>query len=46
MAICQAKHPNATAATKALIKESAARWKSAEGNYRDDISAIVVSTPV
>lgn len=46
VAICQAKHPNATAATKALIKESAARWKSAEGNYRDDISAIVVFLPI
>jgi len=46
VAICQAKYPNATAATKALIKESAAKWKAAEGNYRDDISAIVVGLPV
>eukprot|EP00908_Phaeocystis_cordata_P015042 Transcript_26156.p1 GENE.Transcript_26156~~Transcript_26156.p1 ORF type:complete len:435 (-),score=166.00 Transcript_26156:190-1494(-) len=46
VAIVQAKHPNATAATKALIKESTARWKSAEGNYRDDITAIVVFLPI
>ena len=46
VAICQAKSPNATAATKALIKESAARWKSAEGTYRDDITAIVVFFPL
>ena len=45
VAICQTKHPNATAATKELIKQATARWKAAEGNYRDDISAIVVSTP-
>ena len=42
VAICQAKHSNATAATKELIKQATARWKAAEGNYRDDISAIVV----
>ena len=45
VAICQTKHPNATAATKELIRQATARWKAAEGNYRDDISAIVVSTP-
>ena len=44
VAICQSKHPNATAATKELIKQATARWKAAEGNYRDDISAIVVSS--
>ena len=44
VAICQTKHPNATAATKELIKQATARWKAAEGNYRDDISAIVVSS--
>jgi len=37
---------NATAACKALINESAARWKKEEGNYRDDITAIVVFLPV
>jgi len=44
VAICQSKHPNATAATKELIRQATARWKAAEGNYRDDISAIVVSS--
>jgi serine/threonine protein phosphatase PrpC len=37
---------NATAACKALIKESAKRWKDEEGNYRDDITAIVIFLPV
>ena len=31
---------DATAASKALIAESAARWKREEGNYRDDITAM------
>ena len=37
---------DATAACKALIKESARRWKETEGNYRDDITAIVVFLPL
>lgn len=46
VAMCQSKHPNASAATKLLIRESNARWKAAEGNYRDDITAIVVFLPI
>lgn len=37
---------NATAACKALIAEASARWKREEGNYRDDITAIVCLLPV
>ena len=45
LAIVQAKAGDASAAAKALIRESSARWKAMEGNYRDDI-AIVVFLPV
>eukprot|EP00966_Prymnesium_polylepis_P199160 4614841-Prymnesium_polylepis.1 len=36
------KHKNnATAASKALIATATDKWKKEEGNYRDDITAIV-----
>ncbi|KAL3930229.1 MAG: hypothetical protein SGPRY_001625 [Prymnesium sp.] len=36
---------DASAACKALIMEAAWRWKKEEGNYRDDITAIVCFLP-
>jgi serine/threonine protein phosphatase PrpC len=35
-------HEGATAACQALIEEAAAKWHEEEGNYRDDITALVV----
>jgi hypothetical protein len=36
----------AAQASKLLIEESTIRWRKAEGNYRDDITAIVVFLPI
>ena len=36
---------DATAACEALIGAATERWRQAEGNYRDDITAIVVFLP-
>ena len=38
-------HSNASEACVALIDESSKRWREAEGNYRDDITAIVCHLP-
>ena len=38
-------HHDASEACVALIDESARLWREAEGNYRDDITAIVVHAP-
>ena len=46
LAIVQAKAGDASSAAKALIRESSARWKAMEGNYRDDITAIVCFLPI
>jgi len=44
--ICYQHRDNAALACKALIKYSAQTWEMREGNYRDDITAIVVFLPV
>lgn len=36
---------NATSACEKLVNEAADRWRKAEGNYRDDITAIVATLP-
>jgi len=38
-------NPTATRACAQLIDESSRLWREAEGNYRDDITAIVVRLP-
>mmetsp|Transcript_16904 Transcript_16904/g.35650 ORF Transcript_16904/g.35650 Transcript_16904/m.35650 type:complete len:413 (-) Transcript_16904:536-1774(-) len=43
--IIQKHSRDATAACKALIAEASLRWKKEEGNYRDDITAIVCFLP-
>jgi len=43
--ICFKHSSNATRACKALIDESALRWRREEGNYRDDITAVVLFLP-
>ena len=40
------QHDDASEACAALIDESARRWQDAEGNYRDDITAIVCHFPL
>ena len=40
------KHGSAPAACRALITEATQRWRKEEGNYRDDITAIVVLMPL
>jgi len=40
-----APHENAHRACAALVQQAAQRWKENEGNYRDDITAIVVVLP-
>lgn len=40
-----AEHKNATDACSELVAEAAARWKRYEGNYRDDITAIIAFLP-
>jgi len=44
--ICMRHKNNASEACKALIRESARLWEEEEGQYRDDITAIVVFLPV
>ena len=39
-------HENAQQGCIALINESTKRWRNEEGNYRDDITAIVVHLPL
>jgi len=39
------KHGKSSDACVSLIDESARRWRTAEGNYRDDITAIVAHLP-
>ena len=40
------RHQGATAACKQLIQESAKRWREEEGDYRDDITAVVLFLPL
>ena len=45
---CQIVAKESASASKAcasLVQAAAQRWKKAEGNYRDDITAIVVRLP-
>lgn len=44
--ICFKHQHSATAACQALIKQATYKWSAEEGNYRDDITAIVVFLPV
>ena len=39
------KPPDATVAVTKLIETAAAKWRQEEGDYRDDITAIVVRLP-
>ena len=39
-------HEGAQQGCIALINESTKRWRKEEGNYRDDITAIVVHLPL
>ena len=40
-----ATKPHASDACELLVKESAERWRREEGNYRDDITAIITFLP-
>jgi len=40
-----AAEPHATEACEMLVRESAERWRSIEGNYRDDITAVITFLP-
>jgi hypothetical protein len=40
------KQLNAFLAAQEVIAESARRWKDEEGDYRDDITAVVISLPL
>jgi hypothetical protein len=44
--VFQHRHKGATVACKELIAESARRWKEEEGDYRDDITAVVLFLPI
>jgi serine/threonine protein phosphatase PrpC len=46
VALCQAAHPDADAAACAIVDRATEHWTAAEGEYRDDITAVVLYLPL